>query len=234
MCARSARKGAGGMSNRAEGRLAEGDTSATHRPSYAVLWREGEGPTFAGKVELRPSAVRFEGSAPQDGRLYVREFPYGDLDAVRIVRTPEDRLAEQPALVLERRTGAMIRVAAVNGLGLLRELAELLAALSSQAAETAQQFAVVLPLREGARGEACRLIGEGPPFDPALASLERHLVFLGEREAVFVFEGSGAPRSIRDLLSRPGVLKAALAWRPLLAGPPRVLEGIFSWTGRER
>jgi len=198
--------------------------------SYAAVWREGDGPTFTGKVELGATAVRFAGSAPQDGRVYVRELQYGSLAAVRIARAPEERLAERPTLVLECRTGGAIRVVGLNGVGLVGELAELLAALSSEAEESAQRLAVVLPLKKGAREQARRLIEEGPPFDPALSSLERHLVFLGERELVFLFEGDEARRTIGELLSRAGVLKTALAWRPFLAGPPRVLENLYSWT----
>ena len=48
---------------------------------------------------------------------------------------------------------------------------------------------VVAPLREGAQERARELLAEGPPFDPEETVFDRHEVFLGEREVVFLFAG---------------------------------------------
>ena len=75
-----------------------------------------------------------------------------------------------------------------------------------------------------------RLVAEGPPFDLESLELERHDVFVGEREVVFLFEGESAPAAVEALSHNPAVLKAALRWRGILAGRPRLLQQRFGWT----
>ena len=61
--------------------------------------------------------------------------------------------------------------------------------------ESPDVLAVVLPLVEGKRESVRALLAQGPPFDPEAVGLARHQVFLGDEEAVFVFEaptGSGS------------------------------------------
>lgn len=89
--------------------------------------------------------------------------------------------------------------------------------------------AVVCPLRPGAAETARVLVAEGPPFDLAGAGIARHLVLVGEEEAVFVFEGPEARGAVERLATSPGVWRAAAAWRDLLAGRPRLLEPAFAW-----
>ena len=63
--------------------------------------------------------------------------------------------------------------------------------------ESPDVLAVVLPLVEGKREQVRALLAHGPPFDPESVGLLRHQVFLGDDEAVFVFEaptGSGLER----------------------------------------
>src|SRR5947208_14877211 len=59
---------------------------------------------------------------------------------------------------------------------------------------------------------AQRLVEEGPPFDVELSGLERHHVFVSEREVVF-FEGDSATAVVDALSRSPRVLKAAVRWR---------------------
>ncbi|MEZ5102698.1 MAG: hypothetical protein R3C15_23460 [Thermoleophilia bacterium] len=91
--------------------------------------------------------------------------------------------------------------------------------------------AVVCPLRPGAAETARVLVAEGPPFDLAGAGIVRHVVFVGEQEAVFVFEGAEARGAVERLATNPGVWRAAAAWRDLLAGRPRLLDASFAWPG---
>lgn len=87
---------------------------------------------------------------------------------------------------------------------------------------------VVLPLREGASERAAELLRGGPPFDPEAVGLERHHVFLTDREAVFVFEADS--RDVAERLIGEGTFwSAASAWKDLVDGPPRLAEDVYSW-----
>ncbi len=89
--------------------------------------------------------------------------------------------------------------------------------------------AVVAPLRDGARERARSLLEGGPPFDPSATSLERHVVFLTDREVVFVFEGPEAKKAVAALAGDPGIWEAAAAWQECLEGRPRLAEDVYSW-----
>jgi hypothetical protein len=131
--------------------------------------------------------------------------------------------------VLERRSRERVLIGAAGGVGLLGEITELLARLRSERAARAR-VALVVPIKRGATEAARRLVEEGPPFDIEQLELDRHHVFISEREVVFVFEGPDAG-AIVDALSRsPDVLKAAVRWRNLLAGQPRLADERFGWT----
>ena len=121
-------------------------------------------------------------------------------------------------------------VAALGGVGLLGELTDLLARLRAERAARAC-VAVVVPIRRGTAEAARRLVEEGPLFDVERLGLERHHVFVSEREVVFFFEGDSATAAVDALsLSRsPRVLNAAVRWRGILAGRPRLADERFGW-----
>ena len=86
---------------------------------------------------------------------------------------------------------------------------------------------VVLPLREGASEQAAELLCAGPPFDPEEVGLERHHVFLTEREAVFVFEADSldaADKLIGEGRLWPGCVGVEGPRR----GPPRLAQDAYS------
>jgi len=87
---------------------------------------------------------------------------------------------------------------------------------------------VVLPLRPGASDRARDLLRHGPPFDPAQAGLERHQAFVSEAEAIFLFEAD-AREAVERLADDASLWQAARGWTELVAGPPRLAEGAFSW-----
>ena len=91
------------------------------------------------------------------------------------------------------------------------------------------RVAVVVPLRLGALEDARALIDSGPPFALDETLLDAHAIFLTDAEAVFVFEGSQAREVIEAIVGEADVWEAATAWRPLLAGKPRVAEPAFAW-----
>ncbi|HEX6699765.1 MAG TPA: hypothetical protein VF101_03465 [Gaiellaceae bacterium] len=194
--------------------------------SYGVVWREDALPLATGKLELLPHALRFEGIA--GGRPTTHEIAYETLAAVRVGRSPSERLDGRPSLVLERRSGLPISVASVVQSGVVAEIAERLASLHF-GANARRRTVFVLPLREGAHDRAQALLAEGPPFDPEETALDRHDVFVTQNEVVFVFESKLGVDALEPLLSDPALWLSAAAWRELLAGPPRIAEDAYSW-----
>jgi len=97
--------------------------------SYAVLWSEPSEPVEAGKLELEPQALRFEGSGGTRRAPHVHRVPYAEIEDVHVGRGDPDRLGGRPALVLDLRAGGPLRIGSFAGVGLLTELAERLGSL---------------------------------------------------------------------------------------------------------
>jgi hypothetical protein len=91
------------------------------------------------------------------------------------------------------------------------------------------RLVVIVPLKEGTRARARELLDAGPPFDLAGTALDRHDVFLTDREVVFLFETHGEAARIELAADDPELWKAGAAWRECLAGRPRHAEAAFSW-----
>ena len=200
--------------------------SVHERPhEYAVVWRTGEGPTCSGKLELGADDLVLHGSRGSDGL----RIPLGQLSSAEIGRAPGERISGDKSLVLERHSCERVLVAALGGVGLLGELSDLLARLRAERAARAC-VAVVVPIRRGTAEAARRLVEEGPPFDVERLGLERHHVFVSEREVVFFFEGDSATAAVDALSRSPRVLNAAVRWRGILGGRPRLAEERFGWT----
>ena len=195
------------------------------RTSYGVVWREGAQPLARGKLELLPRGLKLDGLAGAD--RITREIAYDELSGVHVGRSTSERLNGHATLVLEPASGDAISLAAVAQPGVIGELAERLAELRLDAS---RKTAIVVPLKDGAREAAQSLLEVGPPFDPTMTELERHEVFLGEREAIFVFDSPVGIEAIRPLLEDAEVWRGLAAWGELLDGPPRFAESAFSWS----
>ena len=193
--------------------------------TYAVSWVEPDGSTGAGRLELAAQALVLHG---QNGHGEVsHSFPYRDLAEIRIARGSGERLGNRPTLVVDLVGGGELRIAGVAQPGIVAELATRLSALRHDPATT-ERIALVVPLKPGVRAAAERLLSAGPPFDPAELGLDRHEVFLTEREAVFVFEGVPAAllhRSADD----EGIWAAAAEWDELVEGRVRFAERTYAW-----
>jgi len=200
---------------------------ARERPhDYAVVWRTGDGPTSSGRLELGEDELVLHGAGSEGLRV-----PFDELSSVEIGHGAAERINGDRSVVLERHSCERVLVAALGGVGLLGEITELLARLRAERAARAC-VTVVVPIRRGTAEEARRLVEEGPPFDIERLGLERHHVFVSEREVVFFFEGDSAAAAVDALARSPGVLKAAVRWRSILAGRPRLAEERFGWMQR--
>jgi len=91
------------------------------------------------------------------------------------------------------------------------------------------RLVLVVPLRAGTAAQARELLAEGPPFELETTQLERHEVYLTDREAIFVFEAAGEQPPLRLQAGNPTLVTAAAAWRECMAGRPRKAETAFSW-----
>ena len=192
--------------------------------SYGVVWREGSRAPVTGKLELLPRVLHLE------GRDESREVPYDGVAAIRVGRSPSDRINGGPAVVVERRSGDPITIATVAQPSVVGEIAERLAALQL-GSQTSRRLVVIIPLKPGSQASVSRLLGQGPPFDPAaVRGLGRHEVFVTSDEAVFVFESDLGADALAPLLAEPKLWQAAGAWGEHVAGPPRVAESAFVWS----
>jgi hypothetical protein len=93
--------------------------------SFAVVWSEPDAVPSAGRLELQPSSLCFEGTR-ESRRVY-----YEDIEAVHVARNSAERLAGRPALVVELSAGGPVRIGSLDGIGVLTELAERLGRLTA-------------------------------------------------------------------------------------------------------
>lgn len=88
--------------------------------SYAVIWREGDGPVRAGELILGSTRLRLETGARR-GRLSAQSLRYEELASVETA-PPAERLHGRPTAVLERRDRERLAIAALDGS--VREIVE--------------------------------------------------------------------------------------------------------------
>jgi len=200
---------------------AGGMLSHMARATYAVTWENGGG-LHSGKAELRAKALHLDST---DDHLEVR---YDDLSGVSIAHGARERIAGRPTLVLERGEGKSVRLASIAQLGIISELAERLAALHLGHLLARQRIVVVLPLRDGVQDEVRAVLEYGPPFDPEVAGLRQHQVFLTDHEVVFLFDALDETPLDR-LFSDPNVWAAAAVWGEFADGPVRIGDETYAW-----
>ena len=202
-------------------------SAAAPHIQYAVVWRVGEGPGAPGRLELDEGGIVLHGPSAPDG-LRVN---FDELASIKIGRHPRERVNGGKSVVLERHSGDRVLIGALGDIGVVIELADLLTTLRAERVASTR-IVVVVPIKRGAAEEARRLIEEGPPFDIENLALERHYVFITEREVVFFFEGEGAAAVVEALSRNPRVLSVAVRWRNVLAGRPRLAQEDFAWARR--
>jgi hypothetical protein len=96
-------------------------------------------------------------------------------------------------------------------------------------ADGSERVAVVAKFLPGSRERAVEILASGAPYGLALAGFRRHSVFLAEETVVFVFEGPGIERLVRDLVNDPTRSAAFSIWAPLLEGTPMLAREEFYW-----
>jgi len=84
--------------------------------SFAVLWSDGD-TVRTGRLERYRDRLELHG---RDGDLVV---PFADVEEAAIARGHAERLRGLPVLAIVRRGGSRVRVASLDGPGVLHELA---------------------------------------------------------------------------------------------------------------
>ena len=186
---------------------------------YAVVFRAGRGNPTAGALVVDTDRLRLEGRSAE-GRVEL-SVPYAELTEVRIGRAPEERLSGHLTLLVGREHAPPLQIEPL-GAGLLHEIADLLAVLATQHADSGEQVAVIVPLKRGQLARVQELVAQGPPFDPAALGLTRHQVFLSAREVTFIFAGPHVRATLERTTSDPTLWRVGLAWRGCIAGRPRL------------
>ena len=205
---------------------------------YAVSFCADDDPPVSGVLVVAEDRLLLEERGrPGHAALGIA---YSELTGVRIARSPEERLSDRPALLLERGRLPSVRVDLI-GFGLLHEVADVLTALARKDGGDDEEVAVVVPLKHGRLRRARELVTQGPPFDPGTLGLSRHEVYLTADEAIFVFAGPGARAAVQRASRDPSLWRVGLAWRDCIGGRPRLadaaeagrtqgLEPMYSWT----
>jgi hypothetical protein len=205
---------------------------------YAVSFCADDDPPVSGVLVVAEDRLLLE-ERGRDGHAPLG-IAYSELSEVRIARSPEERLSDRPALLLERGRLPSVRVELI-GFGLLHEVADVLAVLARKDRGDDEEVEVVVPLQHGQLWRARELVANGPPFDPGTLGLRRHEVYLTADEAIFVFAGPGARTAVQRASRDPSLWRVGLAWRDCIGGRPRLadaaeagraqgLEPMYSWT----
>lgn len=198
------------------------------RKSYGVVWRSGDGPLVVGRLDVQPLGFELDGLL--DGEPRRECLSYEELTEARVGRGAGERISGRPTVVLERRSGRPLYVSTVAQPSLVGEIVEGLAALQLGPHATLRT-ALVVPIDPAHREAVEELVAEGPPFEPReIPGLLRHDVFVGAREAIFVFETESGAEALETLLADPTLWRSAAAWRAHIAGPPRLATAGFAWT----
>ena len=92
-----------------------------------------------------------------------------------------------------------------------------------------ERLAVIATLRPGSRDRARQILAEGAPYELAETGFRRHSVFLADEAVVFVFEGPGIEKLVRELVVDPASSATFSVWGPLLEGTPVLAREEFYW-----
>ena len=101
--------------------------------SYAIIWRRGDGPMYAGRFEFTEDGIRIQGSAPgRQARVY--EIPFTEIRGAAIGRDRADRLRGLATMILGLDRSAQFAIATLDGPGRLAELASAITVRTSNEA----------------------------------------------------------------------------------------------------
>ena len=157
--------------------------------SFAVIWRTGNGPVSAGKLVLGTVGFRLATGAP-GGRRSAMLIRYADLASVEKA-TAVERLHGRPTSIVRRKERPPARDLRPGLAGLRPRARPAARRGAAGSGRCVSRLVLVVPLEQGAaaRARSCFATARRSSFETT--HLERHEVYLTDREAVFVFETAG-------------------------------------------
>ena len=198
-----------------------------------MVWRESDGPLCVGKLEADAEGVHLSGTA--GGRPTSLVVTPASITVVDVQHPSAALLGDMRTVTIGRRHAEPITIGALNGIGVVFEIADVAAQLRDRRRPVGSGVAVRVPIRPERVEKVGDLLRQGPPFDPSMVrGLDRHLALIGEAEVVFIFEGIDIQAAVERLTRNPRLWLAATAWRGCLAGRPTVLDRSHGWPHQSR
>ena len=90
------------------------------------------------------------------------------------------------------------------------------------------KISVIAQIRPGKREQLERLLEQGPPFDLEAEGFERHEVFVGDSDVVFIFAGPGTVTHLERMAASRALFAHVLRMTGLVSAP-RLLNQTFEW-----
>jgi hypothetical protein len=137
------------------------------------------------------------------------------------------------SVVVDERGGRRLLIAPQAGGEQLRDVAALLEKVAGLAGTAATRMAVRVPIYPDHVERVRALVGGGPPFElDGVAGLERHEVYVGDSDVLFVFEGADPGLAIERVMRDARVWGALENWDEYVAGAPAVVQPDYAWSRR--
>jgi hypothetical protein len=200
--------------------------------TYPVVWALNGGAPITGTLEIAGEDIRLAGHA-QDGTGATCRIAAAEVFHVSDSGAETDRVNGRRAVVVDERGGRRILIASQAGGEHLNELAVLLQDAAGLAGRPLTRVVVRVPV-DAAQVERVReLVRRGPPYDlTQVPGLERHEVYVTDRDVMFVFEGADPGFALERVMRDARVWSALERWDDYVAGQPSVLEPDYTWSRR--
>ena len=95
-----------------------------------------------------------------------------------------------------------------------------------------RRIAFVAEIRAGRKADLERMLAAGPPFDLEASGFEHHRVFVGDNDAVFLFEGVNPLKAVQALATQRALTRQITQMMGILSAP-RFLGEVYTWDRAE-
>lgn len=200
--------------------------------TYPVMWALNDEEFIAGTLEIAGGDIRLVGHTDDGGRATCR-IAAAELFHVSESGAPDDRVNGLRTVVVDERGGRRLLIAPQAGGEHLSEIAALLQDAAGLAGRPMTRLVVRVPVDPEHVERVRALVRRGPPYDLSeVPGLERHEVYLTDRDVMFLFEGADPGFAVERLMRDARVWSAFEGWDELVSGSPSVVEPAYSWSRR--
>lgn len=202
------------------------------RIMYPVVWALNDGDPITGTLEIAGGDIRLTGHTDA-GTMASSRIAAAELFRVREGGGQGDRVTGLPTVAVDERGGRRFLIAPQAGGEQLREVAGLLQAAAGLAGSAVTRVLVRVPVDAEEAVHVRELIRRGPPYElEGMPGLERHEVYVTDRDVLFFFEGTDPGFAIERIVRDARVWSALESWDAYVMGPPSVVEADYTWTRR--